>query len=64
MIYDEAVVYTLTGRTGEALKSLREALQRGYSIQEVQKDPELATLQSRPEFARLVAEFSKSNKSK
>jgi tetratricopeptide (TPR) repeat protein len=64
MIYDEAVVYTLTGRTGEALKSLREALQRGYSLQEVQNDPELASLQSRPEFARLVAEFSKSNKSK
>jgi tetratricopeptide (TPR) repeat protein len=59
MIYDEAVVYTLTGRPPEALKSLREALQKGYSLQEAKNDPELANLQSRPEFAKIVADFSK-----
>jgi len=59
MIYDEAVVDTLTGRPAEALKSLREALQKGYSLQEAKNDPELANLQSRPEFAKLVADFSK-----
>jgi serine/threonine protein kinase/tetratricopeptide (TPR) repeat protein len=59
MIYDEAVVQTLTGRPVEALKSLREALQKGYSLQEAKNDPELANLQSRPEFAKLVTEFSK-----
>jgi serine/threonine protein kinase/tetratricopeptide (TPR) repeat protein len=59
MIYDEAVVYTLTGRPAEAFKSLREALQKGYSLQEAQNDPELSSLQSRPEFPKLVAEFSK-----
>jgi serine/threonine-protein kinase len=64
MIYDEAVVYTLTGRPAEALASLREALKKGYSLQEAQNDPELASLQGRPEFAKLVAEFGKSNKSK
>jgi serine/threonine protein kinase/tetratricopeptide (TPR) repeat protein len=64
MIYDEAEVYTLTGRPAEALKSLREALKKGHSVQEAQNDPELASLQNRPEFAQLVAEFSTSNKSK
>jgi len=62
MIYDEAVVYTATGRQPEAFKSLREALQKGYSIREAQNDPELASLQGRPEFAKLVAEFGKSPK--
>ena len=64
MIYDEAVVYALTGRSAEALKSLQEAFKKGYSLQEAQNDPELASLQTRPEFAKLVAEFGKSNKSK
>jgi serine/threonine-protein kinase len=64
MIYDEAVVYSLTGRQAEALESLREALHKGYSSQEAQNDPELASLQGRPEFSKLVAEFSKANKSK
>jgi tetratricopeptide (TPR) repeat protein len=64
MIYDEAVVYTLTGRPAEALKSLQEALKKGYSVQEAQNDPELASLQGRPEFAKLVAGFGKPNKSK
>ena len=59
IIYDEAVVYTLTGRPAEALTSLREAFQKGYSLQEAKNDPELANLQSRPEFAKLVADFSK-----
>lgn len=62
MIYDEAVVYAATGRQPEAFKSLREALQKGYSIREAQNDPELASLQGRPEFAKLVAEFSKAAK--
>jgi serine/threonine-protein kinase len=64
MIYDEAVVQTLTGRPAEALKTLREALQKGYSLEEAKADPELANLQNRPEFAKLAAEFSKPAKSR
>jgi len=64
MIYDETVVYTLTGRQAEAFKSLREALEKGYSLREAQNDPELASLQGRPEFQKLVAAFSKASKSK
>jgi eukaryotic-like serine/threonine-protein kinase len=61
ILYDEAVVYALSGRSTEALSTLREALQKGYSVQEAKNDPELANLQSRPEFAKLVADFSKSH---
>jgi tetratricopeptide (TPR) repeat protein len=59
MIYDEAVVDTLGGRNDEALKTLREALQKGYSVKEAQADPELAGLQANPGFAKLVADFRK-----
>lgn len=59
LVYTEAVVEALAEHPSEALKNLREAFQRGYSVQEAQSDPELATLQSRPEFAKLLSEFSK-----
>jgi serine/threonine-protein kinase len=59
MIYDEAVVDTLGGRNEEALKTLREALQKGYSVKEAQADPELTGLQVNPGFAKLIADFSK-----
>jgi eukaryotic-like serine/threonine-protein kinase len=61
MIYDQAVVFAVSGRTPEALKTLREALQKGYSLEQVKSDPELAALQKLPEFGKLVAEFSKRN---
>lgn len=61
LIYQNAVIYALGGHPAEALKTLQEALQKGYSVQEARNDPELSSLQSRPEFAKLLAEFSKSN---
>ena len=61
MIYDEAVVYALTGRPEQALETLRDALKKGYSVKEAQADPELSSLQSRPEFGKLVAQFGKRN---
>ncbi len=61
MIYNQAVVFAIGGRTAEALKALREALQKGYSLEEIKSDPELGTLQALPEFKKLVAEFSKRN---
>jgi len=59
MIYDEAVVDTLGGRSEEALKTLREALHKGYSVKEAQADPELTGLQTNPGFAKLISDFSK-----
>jgi len=61
MIYDQAEIFAITGRSSEALKALREALQKGYSLEQIKSDPELGALQSLPEFKKLVAEFSKRN---
>ncbi len=63
IVYDQAEVLTIVGRSAEALKTLREALQKGYSLEEAKSDPELTALQATPEFGKLVKEFSKSNKS-
>lgn len=61
LIYDQAEVFAITGRSAEAVKSLREALQKGIALQQVQSDPEFTTLQVLPEFQKLVKEFSKHN---
>jgi eukaryotic-like serine/threonine-protein kinase len=60
LIYVEATVYAICDRPSDSLKSLREAFQKGYSVEEATNDPELGTIQKQPEFAKLVAEFKKS----
>jgi hypothetical protein len=55
-------VHTLANRPEDALKDLREAFQKGYSTEEARREPEFRSLQSRPEFANLLAEFSTSKK--
>jgi tetratricopeptide (TPR) repeat protein/TolB-like protein len=57
-----AIVHTLANRPEEALKDLREAFQKGYSIEEARREPEFRSLQNRPEFASLLAEFSATKK--
>jgi tetratricopeptide (TPR) repeat protein len=52
-----AIVHTLANRPEEALKDLREAFQKGYSTEEARREPEFGSLQHRPEFANLLAEF-------
>ena len=58
LIYQNAVVNLIVGEQAEALKNLREAFQKGYPLEEAKVDPELKTLQSAPEFGKLLAEFS------
>jgi eukaryotic-like serine/threonine-protein kinase len=59
LIYDEATVRQLAGQEDEALKSLREAFQKGLSPDDVRSDPEFHAIWDRPEFVRLANEFSK-----
>ncbi len=59
LIYYEAEIQSLASRPEEALKTLREAFQKGYSPEEAKSDPELKSLQSRPQFEKLVRDFSK-----
>jgi serine/threonine-protein kinase len=57
LVYQEALVQALAGRSNDALKSLREAFRRGYPAEEAVKEPELKNLRTNPEFAKLVKEF-------
>jgi tetratricopeptide (TPR) repeat protein/TolB-like protein/predicted Ser/Thr protein kinase len=59
LIYDEAVVESLSGDQRAALRALREALRKGYPAEEAQSDPELAKLQALPEFTAVLKEFEK-----
>ncbi len=59
LVYIQAVVETLASQPTEALRTLREAFERGYAPEEARSDPELANLQRRPEFAKLMEQFGK-----
>jgi tetratricopeptide (TPR) repeat protein len=61
LIYTQAQICALTGRSKEAVSALREAFQKGYSSEEALNDPELASLKSLSEFTKLVSEYSKKN---
>ena len=58
LLYQAAIVHALANRPEDALKDLREAFQKGYSTEKARSDPEFGSLQHRPEFANLLAEFS------
>jgi eukaryotic-like serine/threonine-protein kinase len=57
LMYYEAEVQALANRPQEALKSLKEAFQKGYSPEDARNDPELKSLEGRPEFDKLLKEF-------
>jgi serine/threonine protein kinase/tetratricopeptide (TPR) repeat protein len=59
LIYFEAVIDALAGQQPEALKNLREALQKGYSTEMAKVDPDLKTLEGNPELGKLLAEFAR-----
>lgn len=58
LIYDQATVENLAGKTAEALRTLHEAFSKGYPVKGAQGDPELANLQSLPEFQAMVKQFT------
>jgi serine/threonine protein kinase/tetratricopeptide (TPR) repeat protein len=59
LMYEEATVYALAGKTAEALASLREALENGYSLEVAKSDPELKSLRGMPEFGKLAGELAR-----
>jgi len=62
LIYQAAIVHTLAHQPDEALKDLRDAFQKGYSTDQARIEPEFKSLQGRPEFASLLAEFTAKKK--
>ena len=59
LLYSEVEVNAITGQTEHAMRSLQEALQKGYSAEEAQRDPELDKLKSLPEFSKLMNQYIK-----
>jgi tetratricopeptide (TPR) repeat protein len=57
LMYSEVLVKTMIGQPEDAVKSLRLALEKGYSAQEAWNDPELKKLQALPQFSQLVKQF-------
>jgi|GEM_PF-436908 len=62
LIYNDAMIKALSGKPAEALKLLGEAIKNGFSVEMVKSDPELATLRTRPEFAKLINDSSRKAK--
>ncbi len=58
----QAQVHAIAGRTPEALASLKQALQNGYSWKEVESDPEFKTLRQNPQFQQLESVTPAANK--
>jgi tetratricopeptide (TPR) repeat protein len=56
---DEAIVDALANRPKQALDAVRAAIAKGYPSEELKNDPELKSLQSNPEFQRLVSHTNK-----
>jgi tetratricopeptide (TPR) repeat protein len=59
LLYNQAVVYCLADRKPESLSVLDDALQKGYSLEEIKNDPELSELQKLPQFAQLLKKYNK-----
>jgi serine/threonine protein kinase/tetratricopeptide (TPR) repeat protein len=59
ILYAEAVVSALAGKSSRAFELLQEALQMHYPAESAAVDPDLNSLHSNPEFDRLIKKYSK-----
>jgi eukaryotic-like serine/threonine-protein kinase len=57
LMYKQAIVYTIAGQQADALGSLKQAFQKGYSVLQAKNDPEFKPLEMNPEFSKLLAQF-------
>jgi tetratricopeptide (TPR) repeat protein/TolB-like protein/predicted Ser/Thr protein kinase len=57
-IYAEAQIDALLGRSAEALKALREALEKHYPAEYAATDEDLKNLNDNPEFTSLIKQYS------
>ena len=58
LMYDEATIHALANQMPEAMTSLEAALRSGYSLKEVQADPELKALRETTRFGALEKELT------
>jgi tetratricopeptide (TPR) repeat protein len=62
LAYDEAVIYVLANQPDLAIRSLRSALEKGNAAEQAALEPEFGSLQSNPNFKKLVSEFLEKSK--
>jgi tetratricopeptide (TPR) repeat protein/TolB-like protein len=62
LAYNEAVIYALANQPDLAIGSLRSALEKGNAAEQAALEPEFASLQSNPNFKKLVSEFLEKSK--
>src|ERR1700722_3027812 len=62
LAYNEAVIYALANQPDLAIGSLRAALEKGNAAEQAALEPEFASLQSNPNFKKLVSEFLEKSK--
>jgi tetratricopeptide (TPR) repeat protein len=58
-MYREALVHASAERWNEALVSLKDALQSGYSVRAAETEPDLKELRAKPEFRAVVGGLTK-----
>jgi tetratricopeptide (TPR) repeat protein len=51
-LFTSALVYEIIGSREQALRSIDRALKAGYSLEEIEKEPELRRLQADPRYRR------------
>jgi eukaryotic-like serine/threonine-protein kinase len=56
-VYNEGVIAALGNRDKEAIASLQQAFQKGYSVTEAKNDPELTRMSGMSEFQSLLKKF-------
>ncbi len=54
LMYEQAVVYALTGEVERGIECLRSALAHGYSHSEAERDPDLETLRVHPDYQSIL----------
>jgi tetratricopeptide (TPR) repeat protein/TolB-like protein len=62
LMFTEATVESLANKPADAVRILREALNKGYSVKDVEASPDLESLKNRPDFQALIKQFDHSSK--
>jgi serine/threonine protein kinase/tetratricopeptide (TPR) repeat protein len=60
--YISAVVDTIANDPKQAIASLRTALQKGFTVSDIEAEPEFAPLRPAPEYQAMIREFSQKSK--
>jgi serine/threonine-protein kinase len=50
VIFKSALIHELNGNRAAALEALQTAIQKGYSVEQISKEPELTQLRSDPRY--------------